>query len=64
MRNIDHCGDAYAFGERARDVFDPDNGGVQARVRLGSEADPQPAVDAANAALPSWAATNPQRRAG
>jgi malonate-semialdehyde dehydrogenase (acetylating)/methylmalonate-semialdehyde dehydrogenase len=32
-------------------------------VKLGSAADLQRAIDAANAALPGWAATNPQRRA-
>src|SRR5687768_14955754 len=65
MRNIDHFigGGAYASGERQGDVFDPNNGGVQAHVRLGTAADLQRAVDAANSALPGWAATNPQRRA-
>ncbi|PSJ39538.1 CoA-acylating methylmalonate-semialdehyde dehydrogenase [Allosphingosinicella deserti] len=65
MRNIDHYigGGAHAAGDRHSDVFDPNNGGVQARVRLGSDADLQRAVDAANSALPGWAATNPQRRA-
>ena len=34
MRNIDHYigGAALASGERHGDVFDPNNGGVQARV--------------------------------
>jgi malonate-semialdehyde dehydrogenase (acetylating)/methylmalonate-semialdehyde dehydrogenase len=41
----------------------PSAGEVQATVRLGTAADLQKAVDAANAALPGWAATNPQRRA-
>src|SRR5919205_1617705 len=65
MRNIDHFigGGAYASGERQGDVFDPNNGGVQARVRLGSAADLDRAVDAAKVAQPGWAATNPQRRA-
>jgi malonate-semialdehyde dehydrogenase (acetylating)/methylmalonate-semialdehyde dehydrogenase len=65
MRNIDHFigGGAHVSGERFGDIFDPNNGGVQARVRLGTEADLQRAVDAANAALPGWMATNPQRRA-
>src|SRR5215218_8074986 len=70
MRNIDHFigGGAHASGERqdsARtgDVFDPNNGGVQARVRLGTAADLERAVAAAREAFPAWAATNPQRRA-
>jgi malonate-semialdehyde dehydrogenase (acetylating)/methylmalonate-semialdehyde dehydrogenase len=44
-------------------VFDPNQGKVQAKVRFGTADDLQRAVDAANAALPGWAATNPQRRA-
>ncbi|HEX8062478.1 MAG TPA: aldehyde dehydrogenase family protein, partial [Allosphingosinicella sp.] len=65
MRNIDHFigGDAYASGERQGDVFDPNNGGVQAKVRLGTAADLERAVAAAREAFPAWAATNPQRRA-
>ncbi|MGZ8306288.1 MAG: aldehyde dehydrogenase family protein, partial [Allosphingosinicella sp.] len=70
MRNIDHFigGAAHASGDRpdsARtgDVFDPNNGGVQARVRLGTAADLERAVAAAREAFPAWAATNPQRRA-
>ena len=65
MRNIDHFigGGAYASGERHGDVFDPNNGGVQARVRLGTAADLGRAMDNARAAQPAWAATNPQRRA-
>ncbi|MEA3041127.1 MAG: malonate-semialdehyde dehydrogenase (acetylating) / methylmalonate-semialdehyde dehydrogenase, partial [Sphingomonadales bacterium] len=65
MRNIDHFigGGAFASGERQGDVFDPNNGGVQARVRLGTADDLARAVANAEAALPAWAATNPQRRA-
>jgi malonate-semialdehyde dehydrogenase (acetylating)/methylmalonate-semialdehyde dehydrogenase len=65
MRNIDHFigGAAHASGERHGDVFDPNNGGIQARVRLGTSDDLERAVAAANQALPGWAATNPQRRA-
>jgi malonate-semialdehyde dehydrogenase (acetylating)/methylmalonate-semialdehyde dehydrogenase len=65
MRNIDHfvAGAAYASGERQSEVFDPNNGGVQARVGLGTSADLERAVAAARAAWPAWAATNPQRRA-
>jgi len=65
MRNIDHFigGGAYAAGERQGDVYDPNNGQVQARVRFGSAADLDKAVAAARAAQPAWGATNPQRRA-
>jgi malonate-semialdehyde dehydrogenase (acetylating)/methylmalonate-semialdehyde dehydrogenase len=65
MRQIDHFigGGSFASGERAGEVFNPSAGEVQATVRLGTAADLQEAVDAANAALPAWSATNPQRRA-
>jgi malonate-semialdehyde dehydrogenase (acetylating) / methylmalonate-semialdehyde dehydrogenase len=69
LRTIDHFigGSSVASGERPdgrnAEVFDPNRGQVQAHVRLGTSADLQRAVDAANAALPPWAATNPQRRA-
>ncbi|PZP12455.1 MAG: methylmalonate-semialdehyde dehydrogenase (CoA acylating) [Sphingomonas hengshuiensis] len=45
------------------DVFDPNAGSVQAQVRLGTAADLERAVAAAQAAQPGWAANNPQRRA-
>jgi malonate-semialdehyde dehydrogenase (acetylating)/methylmalonate-semialdehyde dehydrogenase len=63
LRDIDHYigGDSYSSGERCGDVFDPNQGKVQAKVRFGTADDLQRAVDAANAALPGWAATNPQR---
>jgi malonate-semialdehyde dehydrogenase (acetylating)/methylmalonate-semialdehyde dehydrogenase len=65
MRKIDHFigGASYASGERQGEVFDPNNGGVQARVGLGTAADLGKAMDNARAAQPAWAATNPQRRA-
>ncbi len=64
MRQIDHfigggAGPAIRFG----DVFDPNSGAVQARVALGDAATLELAVQAALAAQPAWAATNPQRRA-
>lgn len=64
MRQIDHfiSGGAGASLRRA-DVFDPNSGAVQAQVALGNAAVLQRAVDAALKAQPSWAATNPQRRA-
>ena len=65
LRDIDHfiAGESHASGDRSSDVFDPNQGSVQARVRLGTQADLDRAMDAAKAALPGWAATNPQRRA-
>ena len=65
LRSIDHFigGSSFASGERQGDVFDPNQGQVQANVRLGTAADLQKAVDAAKAAQPEWAATNPQKRA-
>ncbi|MBB3910988.1 CoA-acylating methylmalonate-semialdehyde dehydrogenase [Sphingomonas desiccabilis] len=66
MRFIDHvvarADDAPAAGRTGR-VFDPNSGQVQAEVRLGTRADLDRAIAAAQAAQPGWAATNPQRRA-
>ncbi|MEM7663126.1 MAG: CoA-acylating methylmalonate-semialdehyde dehydrogenase [Pseudomonadota bacterium] len=66
MREIDH----FVAGEISRgssgqfgDVYNPNTGDVQARVQLATEAEVEIAVAAAKAALPAWAATNPQRRA-
>ncbi|MBW6530811.1 CoA-acylating methylmalonate-semialdehyde dehydrogenase [Sphingomonas sp. RRHST34] len=73
MRTIDHHiagaaasaggGGAAREGGRGGDVYDPNTGQVQARVTLGTAADLDRAVAAAQAAQPGWAATNPQRRA-
>jgi malonate-semialdehyde dehydrogenase (acetylating)/methylmalonate-semialdehyde dehydrogenase len=65
MRQIDHfiAGSASVTGGRFGDVMDPNNGGVQARVALGDAAVLERAVQAALAAQPAWAMTNPQRRA-
>ncbi len=64
MRQIDHhiVGGAGA-GARFGEIFDPNNGGVQAQVAMGDAALLDKAVAAAQAAQPAWAATNPQRRA-
>jgi len=53
-------GDAPA---RKGDIFDPNNGGVQAQVALGTAETLERAVQAALKAQPAWAMTNPQRRA-
>ncbi len=65
MRIIDHFAAGQTFGNSSRlgDVFDPNTGEVQARVALGAAAEVDRAVQAAMAAFPGWAATNPQRRA-
>ena len=67
MRIIDHhiVGPVASpdASPRMADVFDPNAGTVQAQVRLGTAADLERAVAAAQAAQPGWAATNPQRRA-
>src|SRR5438045_9770252 len=65
LRSIDHFigGSSFASGERQGEVFDPNQGQVQAHVRLGTAADLETAMDAARSAQPAWAATNPQRRA-
>ncbi|MBA3879042.1 MAG: methylmalonate-semialdehyde dehydrogenase (CoA acylating) [Sphingobium sp.] len=70
MRLIDHHIAAASAGTmagagapRMADVFDPNSGRVQAQVVLGTAADLDRAVAAAQAAQPGWAATNPQRRA-
>ena len=65
MRTIDHfiAGETSGGGSRTSDVFNPNDGSVQAKVPLGDAALLDRAVDAAQAAQPEWAATNPQRRA-
>ncbi len=66
MLDVGHkiAGDAGATpSARFADIFDPNSGQVQKRVALGSQADLDRAVAAAQAAQPAWAATNPQRRA-
>jgi len=65
LRDIDHfiAGEAFSSSGRTGDVFDPNRGEVQAKVRLGTADELQRAIDAANSAQPAWAATNPQRRA-
>jgi malonate-semialdehyde dehydrogenase (acetylating)/methylmalonate-semialdehyde dehydrogenase len=48
---------------RTGDVFNPNTGEVQAKVALAGKDDVAAAIEAAAAAQPAWAATNPQRRA-
>jgi malonate-semialdehyde dehydrogenase (acetylating)/methylmalonate-semialdehyde dehydrogenase len=65
QRDITHLIDGTPLPAPSRwaDVFDPNNGTVQARVALGGQAELDAAMAAALAAQPGWAATNPQRRA-
>lgn len=67
MRQIDHfiAGGPHPHSQLARfgDVYDPNNGNVQAQVAFGDAAVLERAIQAALAAQPAWAATNPQRRA-
>ncbi|HVJ71943.1 MAG TPA: aldehyde dehydrogenase family protein, partial [Sphingomicrobium sp.] len=65
MRSIEHFinGQTLAEGSRNSDVWNPSQGEIQAKVNLGTTSTLQKAVDAALAAQPAWAATNPQRRA-
>ena len=66
MRTVTHrlaSGVTAPASIRQSDIFDPNSGTVQAKVDLGSAAVLDAAVDAALAAQPAWAATNPQRRA-
>lgn len=65
MRIINHfiAGSAVPSSARSGDVFDPNNGAVQATVALGNQAVLDAAVAAAQKAQPAWATTNPQRRA-
>ena len=65
MRTVEHFinGSSVADGGRTSDIWNPSDGEVQASVALGTAGTLQRAVDAALAAQPGWAATNPQRRA-
>jgi malonate-semialdehyde dehydrogenase (acetylating) / methylmalonate-semialdehyde dehydrogenase len=65
MRQIDHfiAGRPVLAATRFSDVFDPNQGVIQARVALGDKAVLEKAVAAAQAAQPEWSAMNPQRRA-
>ncbi|MBA3511563.1 MAG: methylmalonate-semialdehyde dehydrogenase (CoA acylating), partial [Sphingomonas sp.] len=49
LRDIDHFigGSSYSSEGREGEVFDPNQGAVQARVRLGTAADLERAMEAA-----------------
>ncbi|MCQ8783423.1 CoA-acylating methylmalonate-semialdehyde dehydrogenase [Mangrovibrevibacter kandeliae] len=65
MNEIGHFIDGARVGGSGRtaDVFNPATGQIAARLALGGASDLERAVEAARAAQPAWAATNPQRRA-
>jgi len=65
MRIVDHLISGHHAGTAGREanIFDPNSGEVQAKVRLGTSADLDAAMAKALAVQPAWAATNPQRRA-
>ena len=54
---------APSGGGRTGRVFNPNTGAQQAEVAFSAARDVDAAVQAALAAFPAWAATNPQRRA-
>jgi malonate-semialdehyde dehydrogenase (acetylating) / methylmalonate-semialdehyde dehydrogenase len=65
MRQVSHfiAGATAPSATRFANIMDPNNGGAQAQVALGDASVLDLAVAAAQKAQPSWAATNPQRRA-
>ena len=66
MREVHHFinGEVVASESgRFGDIYNPNTGEVQARAALASENEVARAVAAASDALPSWASTNPQKRA-
>ena len=66
MQELTHyINGAHVKGTSGRftDVYNPATGEVQAKLPLANAAEMDIAVEAAKAAQPAWAATNPQRRA-
>src|SRR5205085_11310900 len=66
MREIGHfIGGKRVAGTSGRsgDVFDPNTGEVQAKVSFANKSEVERAIANAEAAQPSWATVNPQRRA-
>jgi len=66
MRDIRHFVNGQALtgtSGRFGDIYNPNTGEIQARVQLATPDELDAAVQAASAAHPAWAATNPQRRA-
>ena len=66
VRSVHHFIDGKTFrgsSGRTGDVYDPATGEVQAKVDFASADEVRTAVQAAQAALPGWAATPPVQRA-
>jgi malonate-semialdehyde dehydrogenase (acetylating)/methylmalonate-semialdehyde dehydrogenase len=63
IQNFINGKSASADGGRVGRVYDPNTGAQQAEVALSTAKTLDAAVQAAKAAFPAWAATNPQRRA-
>src|SRR3712207_1581957 len=66
MREVGHfIGGKHVPGRSGRttEFFQPMTGEAIGRVALASREELRQAVEAAKAAQPAWAATNPQRRA-
>ena len=63
IQNFINGKSASASGGRAGVVYNPNTGAQQAEVAFSAAKDVDAAVQAAAKAFPSWAATNPQRRA-
>jgi malonate-semialdehyde dehydrogenase (acetylating)/methylmalonate-semialdehyde dehydrogenase len=65
MRAVSHFinGKSTSAGARKGQIFNPNTGVQQAEVTFAAAKDLDVAVQAAVAAFPAWAATNPQRRA-
>ncbi|MBC7768167.1 MAG: CoA-acylating methylmalonate-semialdehyde dehydrogenase [Phycisphaerales bacterium] len=63
IRNFVNGKSASASSGRAGRVYNPNTGAEQAEVAFSTARDVDAAVQAAAAAFPAWAATNPQRRA-
>jgi len=65
MKVIGHYIDGQRLagkGMRAKDIFNPNTGAVQAQVSMATPAELDAAVKSAKTAQVKWAATNPQRR--
>ena len=66
MREIGHFingKEVNGTSGRTSEIFNPATGEVQATVALASKAELDHAVELAENAQPTWAKTNPQRRA-
>ncbi len=66
MKTVGHFINGQAVAgqsDQCHDIFNPTTGEVQAQVSLAASDEVTAAINAAQAAFPAWAETNPQRRA-